>query len=315
MASEFFDVCVCIKRAHKEQRFRRCEQGYADFLAWLEGLGIKTCWFGVEHTGGYEQDLARYLIDRGHRVSMLDGLRVLRFKESLGKKSKTDKIDARAIERFIRQMRPAFWVPLPDRFRELLDLNNHRDALVKSITQWKNRKSAPKSNAFARAQECTIIDVLQLELEAVEEEIRKCVQSDSEIARSVKRIISMKGIKLTTAAAFVAESGPITRRTYPTPESLTLTAGMAPIPSMSGKNSRGTYTKPYGNQRMRDCLNMSAVNARRFDPAMATFAARLEKKGKSKRVQIRAVKRKLIHIIWALVINDEDYDPNKAIKM
>lgn len=313
MSSQFFDVCLFVSRASHRERFEADEAGFKAFGEWLKSLGVNRIWAGIEHTGGYERKLALHLLEKGHKVSLVDGLKINRFKEMLGKKSKTDKADAEVIAKFVKAHRPALWTPRPDVYEHLLGLKRHRDKLVENLTEWKNRRKGPKTNTFVHGQEETIIEVLQVQLKAVEEEIRTCIESDPELSRAAANMQSITGIAFTTAAAFLAESGPLNLQTYPTPQSLALAAGLAPLPWMSGVSVKGTYTKPYGNEGLRNALNMTASIARRLDPALGLFADRLEKRGKCKAVQVRAVKRKLVHIIWALVIHNAAYDGGKAV--
>lgn len=314
MSAYFFDAAVWVNHVLHEAQFARDEGGYEQFDAWLLQIGAALCWVGIEHTGKYERDLAEHLLSKGHKVSLLDGGQVHEFKKSQGKKAKTDKIDARQIAKYVRTHRPAIWNPLPEVHQRLLALKKHRDDLVAAITEWNNRRNAPVSNEFVRAQNDAVVQVLKLQKEAVEEQIAVCVRSDAELKRSVDRAQELTGIAFTTAAAFLAESGPINRKTYPTPESLSLSAGMAPLPSMSGVSAKGTYRRPYGNLRLRACLNMSASVAKRHDPALKVFAQRMQARGKTPAQQTKAVKRKMIHLLWAVIVNDEPYDPAKAIK-
>lgn len=313
MSAYYFDCCVVASANFHEKRFTADPAGFELFSAWLLELEIKHCWAGIEHTGGYEQALAKYLLKNGHRVSLLSGFKVLRHKEMEGKRSKTDKGDARAIAGFVKKNKPALWSPRPDSFLELLELKNHRDSLVRTHTAWLNKRSAPKTSEYAHAQQDTLIEVIRVLIEDAEKQILTCIESDSDIQRCISRMDTVTGVGVTTATAFLAESGPLNRKTYPTPESLSLAAGLAPLPWMSGISVKGTYTKPYGNSKMRSCLNLPASIARRTDPALGLFAKRLEQRGKSKAVQNRAVKRKLVHILWAVAVNDEDYDPEKAV--
>jgi len=314
MSGPFFDVCLTVKRKVHESRFERSQEGYEALLAWVRGLGVTHCWFGIEHTGGYERALAEYLLGIGHRVSLLDGLRVRRFKESDGKKAKTDKSDAKAIARFVREKRPALWVPLPDAYAELQQLTRHREDLVSSRTQWLNRLKAPRTSDFVKSQERAMVDALEMMIKSVDEQIVKCIGANPEMERCVERMDSVTGIGVTTAAVFLAEAGPITKETYPSPNKLALAAGLVPLPWQSGVSLRGTYTKPYGNERLRNCLNLPAKTAKKRDDALSLFAKRLEERGKCKAIQNRAVMRKLVNILWAVATSDTDYDPAKAVK-
>lgn len=62
---------------------------------------------------------------------------------------------------------------------------------------------------------------------------------------------------------------------------------------------------------------MPAMVARRYNPAIKTFADRLKKAGKPNRVIIAAVMRKLLHIIYGVLksgkIFDADYSPNNVL--
>jgi transposase len=312
IAARYFDVCLSLNRALHTKRFEQSLAGFEALSDWLAAQGAARCWTAMEHTGGYERSLAEFLLAKGHRVSLVDPFRVKRFKESLGKKAKTDRGCSIALCRYARERRPAQWTPRPDAFADLLELTRHRQNLVDSMVSWKNRRSSPKRNEFVHDQQDAAIQVLEVMIKEAGAEIRECIAGDAEISRCVARIDSLTAIDVTTAANFLAESGPITRSTYPTPESLSLEGGLCPLPWMSGVSVRGTYSKPYGNERLRNCLNLAAPNAKRWDPAIAAFAKRLEQRGKSKSVQNRAIKRKLVHIIWGLVINDQDYDPQKA---
>jgi len=306
-----FDVCLKVKRQVFRRRFSQEAEGFEALLVYLSELGVTRAWFAIEHTGGYERRLAEFLIAAGHRVSLVDGFKVQRFKESLGMRAKTDPGDALALARYMKERRPPEFSPRPDPYRELLQLVHHRQDLVGALAGWRARLRSPSSCAFAHAQSETLIELLQLQIAEAEKAIEVLVTGQSELAQAVELLCTAKGVKRTTAIAFLAEAGPI--EGYPTPESLALAAGLAPLPRFSGRSLKGTYTKPYGNENLRNCLNLPASVARRHNPAMRQFAQRLQAKGKPIALQNRAVKRKLVHIFWGMLTRKEPFDPAKAI--
>jgi transposase len=311
-SAEWFDICVLVKALRHRTRFPQTQEGFAALLAWLKELGLGKIWVSIEHTGGYERKLALWLLAHGHRVSLVDPQQVLSFKRSMGRRAKTDELDAYVLARFTKERRPALWVPRPDPYQQLLELVRHRQSLVDALTQWKNRRSAPKTNELVHRQQQTLIEVLSLQVEEVERHIRELLESEPEISNSVDLIQTIKGVKFLTAVAFLAEAGPISG--YPTPESLALSAGLVPLVCQSGKGKKVNH-RPYGNERLRQSVAMAASVARRHNPALSFFAARIAAKGgKSLALQNKAVRRKLCHIIWGVLHNQESFNPNKAVR-
>lgn len=313
VSAEWFDVCVLVKAQQHEHRFPQSKEGYEGLGEWLKDIGIAKIWISLEYTGGYEQKLALWLLAKGHKVSLVDPSAVHSFKPSLGRRAKTDRLDAYVLARFTKERRPALFAPRPNAYDELLQLVRHRQTIVEALTQWRNRRAAPKTSAFVHAQQQTFIEVLRLQLEALEDSIRKLIASDTQMAKNVELISSIKGLQFITAVSFLAEAGPI--QGYPTPESLALAAGLVPIAFKSGKSINKLNRSPYGNERLRQSLALSSSIARRHNPAMAFFAARIESKGgKSPALLNKAVRRKLCHVIWGILTKQEAFDPAKAIR-
>jgi transposase len=313
VSAEWFDVCVLDGTKRHEGRFAQSRHGFEGFGQWLKDLEIARVWIALEHTGGYERELALWLLDQGHKASIVDPQKVASFKASLGRRSKTDKVDAYILARFAKERRPALYTPRPDVYQELLQLVRHRLSLVEAKTQWRNRRSAPKTNGFVHAQQQTLVEVLCLQIQEVERQIRELVDCDPELSESVALVCTIKGMEFVSAVSFLAEAGPI--QGYPNPESLALAAGLVPLARKSGKSLNGIDRIPYGNQQLRQSIAMSASVARRYNQAMALFAARIQARGgKSYALLNKAVRRKLCHIIWGILTTRQPFDPNKAIQ-
>ena len=88
-------------------------------------------------------------------------------------------------------------------------------------------------------------------------------------------------------------------------------AGVAPHPDESGKY-RGKACIRGGRPRVRAKLYMSAFNARRYNPVIGAFYARLVARGKTFKQAMTACMRKLLVLMNTLVARGQVWDPSHA---
>ncbi len=65
-----------------------------------------------------------------------------------------------------------------------------------------------------------------------------------------------------------------------------------------------------GYRRLRTALYMATLSAARRNPPIKAFYDRLRAAGKPKKVARCAAARKLLHLAWAVVTKDQDFDPD-----
>ncbi|MFJ3680629.1 transposase, partial [Pseudomonas sp. NPDC090208] len=103
-----------------------------------EGLAILSDWLGerqvvrvlIEATGGYEKLSVRLLAKTGFKVQRINPFRARQFAQAMGKRAKTDPIDARMLATFASALEEKDFV-LPDGDRDkLTELVNQRDAFI-----------------------------------------------------------------------------------------------------------------------------------------------------------------------------------------
>lgn len=84
-------------RFGKEATFDNTPTGFAALLVWTakQQTTAAPLWFVVEAIGVYYEDLAYFLSDNGHALSVLLPNKVKHFAQSTELKSKTDQFDAR----------------------------------------------------------------------------------------------------------------------------------------------------------------------------------------------------------------------------
>ena len=65
----------------------------------------------MEATGGWSDELAFFLHEHGHMVSIVNPMQIRAFGQSELSRTKTDRADAGLIARFCAAMHPAAWEP------------------------------------------------------------------------------------------------------------------------------------------------------------------------------------------------------------
>ena len=91
-------------RSHQHE-FANCAAGFAQLAAWLQrqdAAGVHAC---LEATGSYGEELARFLHQAGHRVSVVHPRPIRAFAASEMARNKTDPLDAGRIARFCQAQR------------------------------------------------------------------------------------------------------------------------------------------------------------------------------------------------------------------
>lgn len=281
----------------------------AKLLNWLEERGQGRFHAGLEATGRLVIELARALQRAGHRVSVLDPLRVVRHRQSFSRSAKTDRQDARAIARYVAERRPEEWVEKSEPCRKLAELCLHREHLMDEMRRLENWLRRPATDSGCRQDIESLMTVLKLFLDKTEERLQEAATADADLHRQVERLCTIKGVAFQTAIALLSEIGSIDA--YPSARHLALAAGLAPMMCASGKNVGKGLLPTYGNERLRRSIYMAALVAKWHDPAFREFAERIAKNSpkKPKTVTV-ATMRKLIHVVYGVLKHGSDYDAN-----
>jgi hypothetical protein len=106
--------------------------GLNELIARLRNFGVAAA-IAVEATGGFERIVAAGLASANLPVVVVNPAQVRDFAKALGKRAKTDPIDALVIARFVEAMKPPLR-PMPDEATQLLaDLVARRRQIVQLI--------------------------------------------------------------------------------------------------------------------------------------------------------------------------------------
>ncbi len=274
-----------------------------------------TTLIALEATGPYWITLAVTLVNWNYAVSVINPAQAHAFAKALLTRAKTDPIDAQTLAQLALRLQPTRWTPPPAVYTELHQRLAHRDALVTLRTQLRNQVHAllqqPVIVASVRSHLEALVDQLTTQISEVEREIADVVQQDAAWAAAAARLQTITGIGLLTAATILTTTLNFTL--CHTPEAATAYAGLAPHPYQSGSSVRGRSRIGHaGNRQLRRVLYLASLSAARYNPLIKPFYERLRAAGKPPKVARCAAARKLLHIAWAVVTKERDFDPTYA---
>jgi transposase len=250
----------------------------------------------VEATGGFETVVAASLAAAGLPVVVVNPAQVRAFAQALGKRAKTDPIDAMVIAHFAEATKPDIR-PLPDEAAQYLaDLTARRRQIIQMIVaeRQRQRRLVEKhlQRSFAR-----LIKALEKELSALDQSIDDAVRGSPSWREKEDLLASVPGVGAVIARTLIAELpelGSLGRK------EIAALAGLAPWTRQSGR-WKGKSFIGGGRSCARAALFMGALVAARHNPVLQAFKQRLIAAGKPKLVAIIAVARKLLTILNAVL--------------
>lgn len=291
--------------------------GYAALSARLHATNVAPARTLVvmEATGSYWITLATTLHDAGYAVSVINPAQAHAFAKALLKRAKTDAIDALTLTQLAAMLQPAPWTPPPAVYHELLQRLAQRDALLDLRQQVRNQRHAllqqPTVIAAVQARMEALIATLSEQIATVEAELAPALAQDAAWAAAAARLQTITGMGVLTTSWLLVTTVCFT--SCPTPEAATAYAGLAPNERSSGTS---VHQRPRightGNARLRTALYLATLSAAQYNPVIKPFYDRLRAAGKPKKVARCAAARKLLHLAWALVTKEQDFDPSYA---
>jgi transposase len=272
----------------------RNAEGLDALIARLEPLSVSAV--AVEATGGFETVVAASLSAAGLPVIVVNPAQVRAFATALGKRAKTDPIDAKVIALFVAATKPQIR-PLPDEETRLLAaLVTRRRQIIQMIVAEKQRERQI-SNRTLKKSAARLIKALEKELNVLDQGIEDSVRG-SPIWREKEDLLkSVPCIGDVIARGLIAEMpelGTLDRR------QIASLAGLAPWTRQSGQ-WRGRSFTGGGRASVRTALFMAALVGTRHNPVLKAFYERLLANGKPKLLAITAVARKLLTILNAII--------------
>lgn len=158
------------KGGKRRKRFANTPEGINKVEEWLQKQTKEVVHVSMESTSVYWEEVAEALHEAGHRVSVVNPVRIKGYAMSQLRRSKTDPLDGDVIADFCRTQRPEEWTPPTKEQKKLRALVRHLEALKKSRTQQMNRLDTFRDEEVKTSLE-TLLSVIEREIEAVTKRI------------------------------------------------------------------------------------------------------------------------------------------------
>lgn len=249
----------------------------------------------VEATGTYHVGVTVALDAVGLTPVVVNPLTLRRFAQSLGKRAKTDRLDAEVLARYGGQVRPPVR-PVPDETaRQLQEVLTRYRQLTTMLASEKTRRhtAAPLVQPSIDAHLAHLTEQRQQLLALLE----SLVASDPFWAGRVTQLTTVPGVGVLTAtllAVRLPELGQATR------QEVAALAGVAPYACDSGSH-RGTRRISGGRGAVRQALYQVMISALRCNPVLAAHYRRLRAAHKPHKVAMIATMRRLLGLLNAML--------------
>jgi transposase len=297
------DVYLHPQAAARE--FPNTAVGIADLLSWLGQGPVHRVVF--EPTGAYHHRLERQLGNAGVPMVKVNPLQARRFAEAIGRRAKTDAVDAAMLARFgaldALQARPMVSQTLSD-MKELLVA---RRGLVKDRVAASNRNHVHRAPLLKRLADQRLRQV-ERQIAAIDAALRTLCLADAELKARLDILVSIPAIGEATALTMLIEMPELGMIDNKCVASL---AGLAPIARDSGQHSGKRFIRA-GRAHLRQALYMPALVAIRFNADMKAKYQALIAAGKPPKVAITAIMRKLAILANALLRKQQNWAPKAA---
>jgi transposase len=285
--------------ADEEKEFTNDASGHGQLIKWL-GRQARVC---LEATGVYHLQLALALVRARVEVMVVNPRVAKDYAGSLGRRSKTDRVDAAVLLDFVQRMEFVPWQEPRAAVLELRELSRRVSELVQTRTNEKNRLHARKASASSRAVVADLqahIAQLDKRILAVERAAVEVIKSDSDLNEQFKLLSQARGFGPRTAMQLIAELAVLDPTM--TVREIVAHAGLDPRSYESGTSvERKVRISKVGNARIRAILYMNAISAIRHARGARLFSAQLIARGKKRMQAVVAVMRKLLHGIWIVL--------------
>ena len=258
----------------------------------------------IEATGGFETIAAAAIAGAALPLAIVNPAQVRHFAQAVGKRAKTDPLDAEVIAHFAAAVKPLVR-PVPDEQARLLaELVARRRQIIEMIVAERQRE---KRAAIARVRKGILrhVRMLEKELLDIDKDIGALVRGSPAWREKEELMVTVPGVGNTLARTFLAELPELGRLNRREIASL---AGVAPFTRQSGR-WKGKSMIGGGRAPLRAALYMAALSAIRCNRSMKVFYQRLLSAGKPKMVGLIAVARKILVTLNAMLRDKTQWQP------
>ena len=258
----------------------------------------------LESTGGYEIIAMQCFQEEKIAINRAHPNRVHSFAKASGHFAKTDKLDAKLLEKYAAFVSDDEKgdAPLDDIFLELQELKSIERDLMEDLHANQCRIKmchSKKAVSYLKRQ----INFLQAQLKKIRKNIEESISADNTLKQKRDLLMTHKGVAYQTSNSLIIELPELGRLTN---KEIAALVGVAPKTYESGmKKSSGHIIG--GRFYVRKSLYMAALVACRHNQKLKVFYDRLIAAGKAKKVALIAVMRKIIICLNAMLRDNNVY--------
>ena len=249
----------------------------------------------IEATGRYETEFIMACAKAKLPFCIANPIHVKRFAGAIGRKAKTDKLDAALIAHYSEAIQPALSTLKPETMRHMADVVARRNQLLDMQTREKNRlQIMPKAiHASIKA----LLTVIKKQAQKMDDELAQLIESCPEYKAKSDLVQSMPGVGKVSAATLISYLPELGLMNNKQVASL---VGVAPMNKESGRY-KGKQIIQGGRAQVRTVLFMAMMSAMQCNSKFKATYQRLVAAGKPKKVAIIACVRKMLVILNSMV--------------
>lgn len=298
-------VMACAAESFRPQRIANERKA---LLAWLRTVPAGTR-LAMESTGVYHELLAELAYRAGLQVYVINPRELRRYAEGIGRRGKTDRMDAEVIARYIArehgELHP--YVPPTKAQREIARLIRRRAKLVQTkVTLQQTLRGLPS----VRTQTKHLLAELERLIARLERLMRECLEQTPAALEAAQRIECIPGYG---ALSSICLGNSFTRVPYATSDAVVAAKGLDPRPADSGqKHGRRRLSKcgPAEERRILFNCARSAAQTKLWRPFYQTQLA----KGLSSTAATVILARKMLRVAFAVYKSGQPFDPSRIAR-
>lgn len=267
--------------------------------SWLARIPPRSR-IAVESTSGYHQRVVELAQGAGHRVYVLNPRDVRFYAKGIGRRGKTDRVDAQVIARYLAKEAEHLhvYVPRSAEHQALHVLQQQRSALQRTVTQLRQALTAhgPLRDSFR-----PLMQAARDALRDLDRQIRACTDQGPH-AGLFHRLMTVPGIGPVVAACLVQH---LTRWPLAHVDAWVACTGLDPRPNDSGRKVGRRRLSKRGDATLRQMLYLAAMSFAR-NPVGKVIASRFRQR-LSSTATFNCLARMLARIVWSLSKSGSDF--------
>ena len=297
VSRDMLDIAGCPGKQHLTIANRQ-----RDIEEWLKGLPAGAC-VAMESTGRYHQLLAKLARSAGLHVYVLNPKRVWYAARGDGRRSKTDRIDAQVIAKFLRDhIRDLHeWCPGTSLQSEIEALEHRRHCIERHCTAM--TMSLQEVGGLKDEVE-QFLQSIKAMRQAIDQRIQSLLGKDDEMARKSALLTTVPAIGEVGAASLAAL---FARVPFKRSDSVVAFVGLDVRASDSGTHrGRRRLTKlgPAHLRRQVWLMGFAACHTKVYKP----FYESLKARGLKSTEAVMILGRRILRIAWAVWRTDKPFD-------